>query len=108
MVEANCTFWDGQHDMYVEMPWYGNTLARWMEAPRSLEAKRAVLQQLLMALQHVHAHDIVRCDVKPDNIFMLHSEPAHIKLGDFDISLDKARTLHACLGPIRRCTLPVA
>ena len=45
--------------MYLEMPWYGDTLARWMETPRSLEAKRAVLQQLLMALQHVHGHDIV-------------------------------------------------
>ena len=97
IVTVNCTFME-KRDIFMEMPFYaGGTLATWMrdDAP-SPEACRCVLRQLLLALERVHALKIVHCDIKPDNIFLETCDPPHIRLGDFDVSLDnKTRTSFA-------------
>ena len=62
----------------------------WLQVERPAAHKRLALRQLLLALQHVHAHGIVHCDLKPENIFLESVDPPLLKLGDFDVSQDSA------------------
>ena len=74
---------------FVVMPFYrAGTLTEWLEQSHSMEEKRVVMKQLLLALEQVHVSNVVHCDVKPDNIFFQSTTPPHVRLGDFDVSLD--------------------
>lgn len=44
---------------------------------------------LLLALQHLHDHDLVHMDIKPDNIFI--GMDGICKLGDFGLMIDLAK-----------------
>ncbi|KAI0301916.1 kinase-like domain-containing protein [Multifurca ochricompacta] len=49
-----------------------------------VEAVRFYMAELLLAIEHVHAHNIVHRDVKPENIFI--DMDGHVVLGDFGIA----------------------
>ena len=50
----------------------------------------------LLAIEHVHAHNIIHRDVKPENIFI--DTDGHVVLGDFGIAcqFDSDASPHAC------------
>ncbi|KAF8271659.1 kinase-like domain-containing protein [Lactarius quietus] len=49
-----------------------------------VEAIRFYMAEILLAIEHVHAHHIVHRDIKPENIFI--DTDGHIALGDFGIA----------------------
>jgi serine/threonine protein kinase len=49
-----------------------------------VEAIRFYMAELLLAIEHVHAHHIIHRDIKPENIFI--DTDGHIVLGDFGIA----------------------
>ncbi|KDO31287.1 serine/threonine protein kinase [Saprolegnia parasitica CBS 223.65] len=74
---------DGFHYLVIEYV-HGSTLFDYMQHRRRLdevEAKR-VLSQIASALAFIHAHGMVHCDLKPDNI-MLTDDDGRVKLIDF-------------------------
>eukprot|EP00808_Paulinella_micropora_P029190 g71466.t1 len=88
LCSVNLTFWDPKIDqVYLEMPWYAR--ATWppgSSKPRknrdieyyilsshckSKEEIRIIFRQLLMGLHHIHANDVVHCDIKPYTLLLL-------------------------------------
>ena len=49
----------------------------------------AYMVDLLQALQHLHEHDLVHMDIKPENIFI--GMDGICKLGDFGLMIDLAK-----------------
>lgn len=47
---------------------------------------RRVSIQLLMGLKDIHAHGVIHCDIKPQNILLKHLHKTGIKIIDFGIS----------------------
>lgn len=45
---------------------------------------RFFLAELVLAIEHIHAKDIIYRDLKPENILLTHD--GHIKLADFGLS----------------------
>ncbi len=50
-------------------------------------------EQILDALAHAHAHRLVHCDVKPDNLIVFQGK--HLRLTDFGLAKVSMRTVHA-------------
>jgi serine/threonine protein kinase/signal transduction histidine kinase/tetratricopeptide (TPR) repeat protein len=73
----------------------GTTLARICESRRALSAEEALLyaQQILDALEYIHARGIIHCDLNPHNIFV--NEERGLELLDFGLSMfeDEAQKL---------------
>lgn len=73
----------GEQQPYIVMELVrGQTLSRMMPLPPQQAVDYAL--QVAAALAHSHAHGIVHCDVKPDNIMIDHA--GRVKLLDFGIS----------------------
>jgi serine/threonine protein kinase len=80
---------------YVEYPWYPcGSMALWLttlpaEGTDSPKV-RVVLWDVIKAIEHVHYHGIVHCDIKLANVLVeLHSDGQHRGvLADFDLSKD--------------------
>lgn len=73
---------------YIEMPFYAHgQIDRWIRenAPDATSIRR-VLQQVVLAVQHLHRHDVVHNDIKPANILIESNGCA--RLADFDVSVD--------------------
>jgi len=49
-----------------------------------VDAVRFYMAELLLAIEHVHAHNVIHRDIKPENVFI--DTDGHIVLGDFGIS----------------------
>ncbi len=45
---------------------------------------RLYIAELILAIEHLHDHDIIYRDLKPENILL--AEDGHIKLADFGLS----------------------
>jgi hypothetical protein len=50
------------------------------------EVSRFYTAELLLALEHLHAHDIVYRDMKPENVLL--DSAGHVKLADFGLAKD--------------------
>lgn len=71
---------------YIVMEWIdGQTLGDWLKTPRSLNAKVAVLKQLLSAVGYMHSLGIVHRDLKPENIMISHNG-TYLRIIDFGLS----------------------
>jgi serine/threonine protein kinase len=81
---------------YVEYPWYPcGSMDTWLgtlPAPEGTDSPkvRIVLWDVIKAIEHVHYHGIVHCDIKLANVLVeLHSDGQHRGvLADFDLSKD--------------------
>eukprot|EP00802_Teleaulax_amphioxeia_P001877 Tamp_01879.p1 GENE.Tamp_01879~~Tamp_01879.p1 ORF type:complete len:1262 (+),score=324.47 Tamp_01879:258-3788(+) len=87
---------------YVEYPWYPcGSMQEWLDtlpSPQESDAPRVrvVLWDAIKAIEHVHYHGIVHCDVKLANVLVeLRDDGQHRGvLADFDLSKDlEARKL---------------
>merc|ERR1712137_1451727 len=83
------------------MPFYSHgQLDQWVRnhSPDATSIRR-VIQQVCMAIQHLHRNGVVHNDIKPANILIEASGSA--RLADFDVSVDAStRTSDA----VRRAT----
>ena len=93
---------EGSLCAYVEYPWYPcGSMQEWLgtlPSPEGADAPRVrvVLWDAIKAIEHVHYHGIVHCDVKLANVLVeLRDDGQHRGvLADFDLSKDlEARTL---------------
>lgn len=53
----------------------------------SFRTVRALALELVTALQHLHVHQIIHCDVKPENILIHNRQGPHLRLADFGLSV---------------------
>jgi eukaryotic-like serine/threonine-protein kinase len=74
---------------------YFPDLQQWLEvttgAKRPVAACKQLIADILHGVAHLHAHDVVHCDLKPGNIFL--TAGGHAVIGDFDGIRDLERTL---------------
>ena len=87
---------------YLQMPLYrGGTLMKPKVASCSelandvsqwpVEMARSLMHQLLTAVAHLHANDVIHSDIHPSNIMLDSTDDPlawRLVLGDFDVSLD--------------------
>tara|TARA_B100001175_G_scaffold317722_1_gene335960 strand:- start:2844 stop:3620 length:777 start_codon:yes stop_codon:yes gene_type:complete len=69
---------------YLVIPFYSYNLCDYYEKKRpSREHTKHLIQKCISILKHIHYHDIVHCDIKPQN-FMIHN--GDIILIDFGLA----------------------
>ena len=71
----------------------GDDLAAWCAAGDRLARAQAVLPQIVSALEFLHEHRVVHCDVKPSNVLV--DRDGNVKVVDFGVlaELSNARGL---------------
>lgn len=78
---------DYHMDLVMECMEGGELLDRIREEKRFCEADTAVLVwQMLLALNYIHRHGMIHCDLKLENFMYDHKEGNHLKLIDFGFS----------------------
>ncbi len=70
------------HDDVITMPYYRYTLANYDIFSLSEDDKIHIFYRLCSAISHLHHHNIVHTDLKPDNIFM--NTVHDVCIGDYD------------------------
>lgn len=83
--------WEERQHLYIQTELCKTSLENYSETnhdiPETLIWNYTV--DLLMAVKHLHDHDLVHMDIKPDNIFI--SKDGVCKLGDFGLVLDLSK-----------------
>ncbi|MCZ6597191.1 MAG: serine/threonine-protein kinase [Planctomycetota bacterium] len=69
------------------------SLADRMRSRISLDRALDFTEEMLAALAHAHAHRVIHCDVKPDNLILFRS--GRLRLTDFGIAKLTTRTVQA-------------
>jgi len=92
---------------FIEMPFYeGGTLDKWLERNRellTLEKLKMLSRELMRALEHLHMHGVVHCNVKPQNVLMTTAGlDASARLSDFDVSQDNNERAKAIMATVQR------
>lgn len=79
--------WEEKSHLYIQMELCECTLAEYIERnPQPSEATIwSFLVDLLMAVAHLHDHNLIHLDIKPENIFI---KDGICKLGDFGLVYD--------------------
>ena len=57
----------------------------------SISLVRRFTQQILNSLVHIHSHNIIHCDLKPDNILLKQEKKSLIKVIDFGSSCEESK-----------------
>ncbi len=60
----------------------------------ALETALDISEQIIRATAHAHAHRIIHCDIKPDNVIVFPGN--HIRLADFGIAKVSQKTVQGC------------
>lgn len=85
--------WEEKQHLYIQTELCKTSLSQFAEdnhnIPERLICKYLV--DLLRAVRHLHDHDLVHMDIKPDNIFISSSDVC--KLGDFGLVLDLTKDI---------------
>jgi serine/threonine protein kinase len=80
---------DHRQLLMMQLAESGDLLARISDAPNGMlaetDAKR-LFAQLVLALEHMHANNIVHGDIKPENVFL--DANHNVLLGDFGLSTE--------------------
>lgn len=63
----------------------GKPLSEWLQHSPSSKQRRQVINELLEAVEYIHAQQIVHGDIKPQNI-LITNNGTHVKLIDFSMS----------------------
>lgn len=83
----------------------GRSLDEWLGGEPSLAQKKAVMNQLLDAVDCIHSHGIVHNDLSPQNI-LITEDGDRVKLIDFGFSDDGSYTIEKSLGGTRDFASP--
>ena len=59
----------------------------------SISLVRRFTQQILNSLAHIHSHNIIHCDLKPDNILLKQEKKSLIKVIDFGSSCEESKRM---------------
>lgn len=83
--------WEEKQCLYIQTELCKISLSQYTEENHSIPEYIIwdYLVDLLLALKHLHDHNLVHLDIKPDNIFI--SEEGVCKLGDFGLVLDLSK-----------------
>ncbi|XP_014666779.1 PREDICTED: membrane-associated tyrosine- and threonine-specific cdc2-inhibitory kinase-like [Priapulus caudatus] len=80
--------WEEKQQLYIQIELCQTSLSNYSEMnhdiPETLIWNYTV--DLLLAVKHLHDHDLIHMDIKPDNIFV--SQDCVCKLGDFGLVVD--------------------
>ncbi|GIX83291.1 membrane-associated tyrosine- and threonine-specific cdc2-inhibitory kinase [Caerostris extrusa] len=88
-VHPNCVrfygAWEQNRVLYIKTELCICSLSKYSEKYATIEEEIVwdILFDLLMAVKHLHDHELLHLDIKPDNIFI--SEKGICKLGDFGL-----------------------
>ena len=86
-VQLFMSFVDDQNlYLVLELCEFGTLSALRREKKLSMEAIRNFSGQILSAVEFMHYHSVVHCDLKPDNVMIAHN--FQIKIGDFGCAMD--------------------
>ncbi|MCB9881889.1 MAG: protein kinase [Planctomycetes bacterium] len=75
----------------IAMPLGESSLTDRMSKRMSLERRFEFAEQMIAAVAHAHAHNVIHCDIKPDNFILFHGP--RLKLTDFGIARVAFRTM---------------
>ncbi len=80
--------WEERQHLYIQTELCQTSLSDFAETNHDIPEKVVwnYLVDLLKAVRHLHDHDLIHLDIKPDNIFI--SDDGFCKLGDFGLVLD--------------------
>lgn len=80
--------WEERGRLYQQFELCEGNLEEWVENRGQLSEGTlwGLLADLLQAVGHLHSHDLVHMDIKPENIFI--GRDGRAKLGDFGLMID--------------------
>ncbi|XP_074660292.1 membrane-associated tyrosine- and threonine-specific cdc2-inhibitory kinase-like [Tubulanus polymorphus] len=80
--------WEERQHLYIQTELCQASLTDYSELQHDISEKLVwnYLVDLLLAVKHLHDHDLIHMDIKPDNIFI--GEDGLAKLGDFGLVID--------------------
>ncbi|GFU29466.1 membrane-associated tyrosine- and threonine-specific cdc2-inhibitory kinase [Nephila pilipes] len=83
--------WEEQQILYIQIELCKYSLSQYAEENHNITENTIwnFLIDLLLAVKHLHDHDLIHLDIKPDNIFI--SKSNICKLGDFGLVLDLSK-----------------
>lgn len=83
--------WEERQRLYIQTELCCCSLSQYAEENHDIpeEVIWNYLIDLLLAVRHLHSHNLIHLDIKPDNIFV--SEDGICKLGDFGLVVDLSK-----------------
>ncbi|KAH7722054.1 Membrane-associated tyrosine- and threonine-specific cdc2-inhibitory kinase, partial [Aphelenchoides avenae] len=83
--------WEENHRLYIQMELCETSLDALAKLRGALDEATVwnIFLDMVKALDHLHAHNLLHLDVKPENIFMTHN--GVFKLGDFGLVVDLSK-----------------
>ncbi|XP_054724685.1 LOW QUALITY PROTEIN: membrane-associated tyrosine- and threonine-specific cdc2-inhibitory kinase-like [Uloborus diversus] len=84
--------WEERQHLYIQTELCSCSLSQYAERNHTIPEQTVwnFLVDLLLAVKHLHDHNLVHLDIKPDNIFITNDRTC--KLGDFGIVLDLSKS----------------
>ncbi|RWS08077.1 membrane-associated tyrosine- and threonine-specific cdc2-inhibitory kinase-like protein [Dinothrombium tinctorium] len=84
--------WEEKQYLYIQTELCKTSLTDFLEVNHEVDERLVwnYLIDLLFAVKHLHDHNLIHLDIKPDNIFI--STDGICKLGDFGLVIDLSKT----------------